>query len=31
LRLELGQLFEVTSVCNNSGVFFKRVELVHGK
>ena len=31
LRLELGQLFEITGVSHHSGVQFKSVELVHGK
>ena len=30
LRLELGQLFEITGVGHHSGELFERVELVHG-
>jgi hypothetical protein len=31
LRLELGQLFEITGISHHGGVRFERVELVHGK
>jgi predicted RNA-binding protein len=30
LRLELGQLLEVTGVCDHGGELFEGVELVHG-